>query len=68
MKLIWGHGFAEGECGQSAMGICALFYIYRSAKFGVAVFKASMLNWGVGVNLPWVYIHCSIYIDLPSLV
>ena len=32
--------------GQSAMGICTLFYIYiyRSAKFGVAVFKASMLN------------------------
>ena len=32
--------------GPSAMGICALFYIYiyRSAKFGVAVFKASMLN------------------------
>ena len=36
--------------GQSAKGICALFYIYiersaiRCAKFGVAVFKASMLN------------------------
>ena len=32
------------------MGICALFYIYRSAircaKFGVAVFKASLLDWG----------------------
>ena len=32
-----------------AIGICALFYIYTStiscAKFGVAVFKASMLNW-----------------------
>ena len=27
------------------MGIYALFYIYRSAKFGVAIFKASMLNW-----------------------
>ena len=35
--------------GQSAMDICALFSIYRSsmrcAKFGVAVFKASMLDW-----------------------
>ena len=30
--------------GPCAMGICALFYIYRSAKFGVVVFKASMLN------------------------
>ena len=30
--------------GQSAIGICALFYIdiHRSAKFGVAVFKASV--------------------------
>ena len=31
------------------IGICALFYIYRSAiscaKFGVVVFKASMLDW-----------------------
>ena len=35
--------------------------IYRSAKFGVAVFNASMLN-GQAVNLPWVYIHCSICI------
>ena len=36
------------EGGQSAIGICALFYIYRSAircaKFGVAACKASMLN------------------------
>ena len=30
--------------GQSAMGIYTLFYMYRSAKFGVAVFKASLLN------------------------
>ena len=26
------------------MGIYALFYIYRSATFGVVVFKASMLD------------------------
>ena len=31
----------------------------RCAKFGVAVFKTSMLEWGV--NLPWVYLHCAIY-------
>ena len=43
------------------MGIYALFYIYRSAKFGVVVFMASMLNWR-GVHLPWVYVHCSTYI------
>ena len=34
------------------MGICALFSIYRSAircaKFGVMVFKASMLDWRRG--------------------
>ena len=35
----------------------------RCAKFGVAVFKAYVLNCGGrGVNLPWVYVHCSIYI------
>ena len=53
-----------GWRGQSAMGIYALFYIYiyRCAKFGIAVFKASMLDWGVGFNLPWVYVHCSIYV------
>ena len=27
------------------MGIYALFSIYRSAKFGVVVFKASILKW-----------------------
>ena len=40
-----------GRGGKSVMGIYALFYIYlyiRCAKFGVAVFKASMLDWGVG--------------------
>ena len=55
MKLIWCNGFAEiyaqlEERGQSDKGICPLFYIYRSAmtcaKFGIAVWKASMLNWG----------------------
>ena len=29
---------------QSAMGICVFFCIYRSGKFGVVVFKASMLD------------------------
>ena len=28
----------------------------RCAKFGVAVIKASMLNWGI--NLTWLYVHC----------
>ena len=43
------------------MGIYALFYIYTSARFGVVVFKESMLDCN-GVNLPQVYVHCSIYI------
>ena len=30
------------------MGIYALFYIYRCAKFGVVVFKASMLDYKGG--------------------
>ena len=32
--------------GQLAMGIYALFNIYRSAKFCVVVFMASLLQWG----------------------
>ena len=57
MKLTWCNAFAEiyaqldWGC-QSAIGICAVFYIYRSAirctKFGVVVFKASILNWRRG--------------------
>ena len=49
VKLMWCNGFAEIQA-RSAM---------RCAKCGVAVLKASMLDWGV--NLPWVYVHCSIY-------
>ena len=41
-----------------------VLHIYRSAmrcaKFGVVVFKASMLDCKQG-NLPWVYVHCAIY-------
>ena len=55
MKLMWCNGFPEiyaclEEGGQSDIGICPVFYIYRSAmrcaKFGVVVLKASMLDWG----------------------
>ena len=28
----------------------------RCAKFGVAIFKASMLDWEV--HLTWLYVHC----------
>ena len=50
-----------GGGGQSAMGICALRYIWN--LFGVMVFQRSMLDWrrGRGFNLPWVYVHCAIY-------
>ena len=38
----------RGGWGQSAIGICALCYISasRSAKFGVVVFKTSLLESG----------------------
>ena len=54
--------------GPSAIGICALsIYIYRSAmrcaKFGVAVFKASLLDWGSICH--WYLCIVYIYIDLP---
>ena len=50
------------------MGIYALFYIYRPAKFGVAVFKASMLSWLGGQSDMVICALFHIYIDLPSLV
>ena len=68
MKHIWCNGFPEiyaqleeGGWGQSVMGICALCYIQNF--FGVMVFQRSILNWRRGgVNLAWVYVHCTIYI------
>ena len=73
-KLIWCHGFAEIyvllEGGQSAIGICALFYIYRyrssmrCANFGVAVFKASMVDCR-GQSAMGICALFYIYIDLP---
>ena len=60
--------YAQLQGGQSAMGICALFYIYRSAKFGIVVFKASMLDCKGGQSAMSIYALFYIYIDLPSLV
>ena len=58
--------YARVTEGQSAMGIYALFYIYRSAKFGVMVFKASMLDWpGGSICHGYICIGLYIYIDLP---
>ena len=48
MKLIWCNGFAEIYAELEGVNchryMCIVLYIYidRSAKFGVAVFKASM--------------------------
>ena len=58
------------------MGTCSLFYIYRSvircAKFGVVVFKVSMLDRrrGGGKSAIGICTLCYIYlpVDLPSLV
>ena len=67
VKLIWCIGLAqiygwleEGAWGQSAMGICAFFYMSNFCS--VVVFQRSMLDWrrGHGVSLPWVYVHSSI--------
>ena len=57
----------EGSICHRYIGI--VLYICRSAmrcaKCGVAVFKVSMLDWRRGrVNLPYVYVHCSTYIDI----
>ena len=53
--------------------IYIVLYVYRSAKFGVAVLKASMLNWPGGqstMGICGIVLSLSlyIYIDLASLV
>ena len=50
------------------MGIYALFYIYRSAKFGVAVFKASMLNWPGSQSAMGICAFFYMYMDVPNLM
>ena len=59
----------EDPC-SIALGICALsiyISVMRCAKSGVAVFKASILDWlGVGVHLPWLYMHC-LYIERSAM-
>ena len=49
-------------CGQPAMGICAVCHIYMKLIWcnGFSEIYAQ-LGEGVGVNLPWVYVHCAIY-------
>ena len=48
--------------GQSAIGICALCYIYMTLIWcnGFPEIDAQ-LEEGAGSNLPWVYVHCAIY-------
>ena len=53
--LNWRRGW-----GQSAMAICAFFYIWNLCS--VMVLHRSMVDWRrAGVSLPWVYVHSSIY-------
>ena len=63
MKLTWSNGFAEIsaqlEGGQSAMGICALCYIYET--YLVQWFCKDLCSIGRGVHLLWLYVHCAIY-------
>ena len=69
MKLMWCNGFPKDLCliggggwGQSAMGICALCYIYMKLMWcnGFPEIYAP-LEEGCVVNLPWLYVHCAIY-------
>ena len=48
--------------------MCIVLYIYRSAKFGVAVFKASMLDWLGDQSAMGICALFYIDIDMPSLV
>ena len=47
------HQFAQGMCPVSVMYIYALCISARAAKFGVVVFKASMLNWWGSICQVW---------------
>ena len=59
--LHWRRGW-----GQSAIGICALCYIYIWNLFGVMVFQRSMLNWrmGWGQSAMGICALCYIYMKL----
>ena len=53
--------------------MCIVLSIYRSVKFGVAVFKASILNWPGGHQsakgiCALFYIYIDVPLDVPSLV
>ena len=62
VKLMWCNGFAE-IYARSAM---------RCAKCGVAVLKASMLNWGGSIYHRYMcivlYINIDLPLDVPSLM
>ena len=50
--------------GQSAIGICALFYIYildLPLDVPSLVWYSRHLCSIEGGNLSWVYVHCAIY-------
>ena len=55
--LDWRRGW-----GQSAIGRCALCYVYMKLIWcnGFPEIYAQ-LEEGGWVNLPWVYVHCAIY-------
>ena len=67
MKCIWCNGFPdtyarlEEGWGQSAIGICALCYIYMKLIWLMVLRDLWSIGGGGGVNLPWVYVNCAIY-------
>ena len=67
MKLIWCSGLTwiYGQLEEGVGSIChgyMCIVVYMNLC-GVMVFQTSMLDYRMGgVNLPWVYVHCAIYI------
>ena len=70
MKLIWCNGFPDI---YAQLGVLICYGYMCTVPYMKLIwcngFQRTMLDWREeGVNLPWVYMHCSIYIDVPSLV
>ena len=59
--LVWSYGWLMGVHLPWIYVLCAI--PVRADKFGVAVFKASMLDW-LGVHLPSVYMCIVLYVKL----
>ena len=69
LKLIWCNGFPEIHAQlEEGVGsichrcMCIVLYIYETYVVEWFSRDLCLIRGGDGVNLPWVYVHCAIYI------